>query len=138
MPRLPEDFEGKEYALSDDLCICKCTPPPTLLADQNTDFQVLDAAPVESAAQTAVREAEAALLAAARMPAAPAAKAGTDDLRPVRLVDQRTGKPYSNRPYRLALAGGKVVEGTTDSKGDTSLLTQEQRGSLRAARAGPS
>lgn len=34
MPRNPERLDGKEVALSDDLCICNCSPPPRLIADQ--------------------------------------------------------------------------------------------------------
>jgi type VI secretion system secreted protein VgrG len=49
MPRLPDRFEGKEYALSDDLCICKCDPPPKLIADQNFKCQTMALASVESA-----------------------------------------------------------------------------------------
>ncbi|QRR09726.1 PAAR domain-containing protein [Burkholderia sp. MS455] len=34
-PRLPMTGpDGRRVALSDDLCICKCTPPPTLVASQ--------------------------------------------------------------------------------------------------------
>ena len=39
MPRLADQSEGKECALSDDLCICACSPPPKLVADQFSDFQ---------------------------------------------------------------------------------------------------
>ncbi|MEW6371596.1 MAG: PAAR domain-containing protein [Pseudomonadota bacterium] len=42
MPRLSDVFEGKEYALSDDLCVCACRPPPRLITDQDTECQVLD------------------------------------------------------------------------------------------------
>ena len=42
MPRLSDTFEGKEYALSDDLCICACSPPPKLVADQHMKCQMLD------------------------------------------------------------------------------------------------
>ncbi|WP_321886411.1 PAAR domain-containing protein [Paraburkholderia bannensis] len=30
--------DGRESALSDDLCICNCSPPPRLLASQQTSF----------------------------------------------------------------------------------------------------
>lgn len=40
-PRLPDQSEGKECALSDDLCICACSPAPTLIADQFNDFQIV-------------------------------------------------------------------------------------------------
>jgi uncharacterized Zn-binding protein involved in type VI secretion len=42
MPRLSDTFDGKEYALSDDLCICECSPPPKLMADQHMKCQMLD------------------------------------------------------------------------------------------------
>ncbi len=36
-PRLPnKGADGREGALSDDLCMCKCDPPPRLLSSQNT------------------------------------------------------------------------------------------------------
>lgn len=40
-PRLRDQVESKECALSDDLCICGCSPPPKLLADQFSDFQLV-------------------------------------------------------------------------------------------------
>ena len=36
-PRLPlTGLDGRPAALSDDLCICKCDPPPKLIASQQT------------------------------------------------------------------------------------------------------
>jgi uncharacterized Zn-binding protein involved in type VI secretion len=29
---------GREVALSDDLCVCRCNPSPRLLASQNTSY----------------------------------------------------------------------------------------------------
>jgi uncharacterized Zn-binding protein involved in type VI secretion len=40
-PRLSDSFEGREYALSDDLCICSCDPAPQLIADRREDFQLV-------------------------------------------------------------------------------------------------
>lgn len=45
MPRLPDQSEGKECALSDDLCICACSPSPKLVADQIHDFQLVADSP---------------------------------------------------------------------------------------------
>ncbi|QOY92344.1 PAAR domain-containing protein [Massilia sp. UMI-21] len=46
MPRLFEQSEGKECALSEDLCICACSPPARLIADQSSDCQIVsDAQP---------------------------------------------------------------------------------------------
>jgi uncharacterized Zn-binding protein involved in type VI secretion len=41
-PRLTETYNGKRYALNDDLCICKCRPPPRLVAAQNFVSQTID------------------------------------------------------------------------------------------------
>jgi type VI secretion system secreted protein VgrG len=41
------------------------------------------------------------------------------------LCDQLTGQPLANRPYRIELADGKVVEGRTSAKGETSLTTSD-------------
>lgn len=41
MPRIPDRLQGKECALSDDLCICNCSPPPKLIAEQTVKFQLL-------------------------------------------------------------------------------------------------
>jgi uncharacterized Zn-binding protein involved in type VI secretion len=38
-PRLPDRFNGVEYALSGDLCICNCRPAPKLIADQSAKSQ---------------------------------------------------------------------------------------------------
>ncbi|BAO88531.1 PAAR domain-containing protein [Caballeronia cordobensis] len=40
-PRWPDSIFGKEVALSDDICSCKCDPPPRMLASQTTDYQEL-------------------------------------------------------------------------------------------------
>lgn len=41
------------------------------------------------------------------------------------LADDLTGRPVANRPYRIELADGKVVEGMTGQDGATSLSTGE-------------
>lgn len=41
-PRLPSSFNGRQYALSEDLCICKCDPPPRLVAAQRHAAQAID------------------------------------------------------------------------------------------------
>lgn len=42
-PRLSETCNDKEVALHDDLCICKCNPPPRLIANQSFVYQSIDA-----------------------------------------------------------------------------------------------
>jgi uncharacterized Zn-binding protein involved in type VI secretion len=50
-PRLSERFNSRQVALSDDLCICSCNPPPKLVADQAVKCQLFVLAPEELARQ---------------------------------------------------------------------------------------
>jgi uncharacterized Zn-binding protein involved in type VI secretion len=34
-PRWPDDLMGKHAALEDDICSCKCSPPPVMIASQS-------------------------------------------------------------------------------------------------------
>jgi len=38
-PRLADNWEGRRYALQDDLCACKCVPAPRLVAIQTLKCQ---------------------------------------------------------------------------------------------------
>ncbi|WP_149917123.1 PAAR domain-containing protein [Pseudomonas sp. TCU-HL1] len=40
-PRLDEEWNGKKVALENDLCLCQCSPPPRLIANQSLRCQVL-------------------------------------------------------------------------------------------------
>lgn len=52
MPRLHDHLNGKQFALSEDLCICNCSPPPKLIAEQIVKYQALPLTPEETARQT--------------------------------------------------------------------------------------
>ncbi|MEN8514807.1 type VI secretion system tip protein VgrG [Burkholderia sp. RS02] len=41
------------------------------------------------------------------------------------LSDDITGRPVANRPYKIQLAGGQIIEGITNDKGETSLSRQD-------------
>lgn len=41
-PRLDESVDGRLVALHDDLCRCKCSPPPRLVAAQSVVCQSID------------------------------------------------------------------------------------------------
>jgi len=58
--RLSERFNGREVALSDDLCRCQCNPAPHLIAKQDFSKQIVDV-------EWAAARAGAALAAAARL-----------------------------------------------------------------------
>jgi len=48
-PRLHEDWGGKQAALEGDLCLCKCDPPPELIACQRFKCQVFETQPQRAA-----------------------------------------------------------------------------------------
>lgn len=124
-PRIDDRFNGKAFALSDDLCICGCNPPPKLVADQHFRYQAFAATPNGATEDGASGRADA-------NAAAVSSKAtGNVMLVQLRFVDSVSGKPYANRPYRLELIDGKLVHGTTDSHGRTRPLTFEERNGLK-------
>jgi len=48
-PHLHEDWGGKQAALEGDLCLCKCDPPPELIACQRFKCQVFETQPQRAA-----------------------------------------------------------------------------------------
>jgi uncharacterized Zn-binding protein involved in type VI secretion len=117
-PRLSATVNGREVALSDDLCICKCNPPPRLVAAQSFVYQVID---------TDWHAAEAVATAATAEKLNTAKSSATDRYCiPILLLDPATDEPFKNRPYRLEL-GDKVIDGTTDQGGATRPLTAAER-----------
>ncbi|WP_294737280.1 S-type pyocin domain-containing protein [uncultured Pseudomonas sp.] len=53
-PRLVQTWEGRQTALDGDLCRCKCSPPPTLIANQNLMYQNIEVAPQPRVAQPSI------------------------------------------------------------------------------------
>lgn len=121
-PRLSDTCDGKEVALSDDLCICKCSPPPRLLAAQDFACQMIDV-------DWHVAETVAAATAAELANLARAASAAEPDAIAILLRDPETNDPFKHRPYRLQLTNS-VIEGTTDHNGATRPLSPSERASL--------
>jgi hypothetical protein len=122
MPRLHDAFNGRQYALSDDLCICKCKPPPKLIADQTFKFQTFALASVESAEEAAARTVN--------------KNTGAEELVPIRLVDETTRQPHVGRSYKLDLTD-KALEGVTDADGLTKPLSKAERDALIAWSVAP-
>jgi len=114
-PRLGDTFNGKQVALSGDLCICKCDPPPRLVENQAFSFQRIDG-------DWLAGQASAAAAAAATLNGAGSAGAARLEGIPLVLLDPETDAPYRHRAYRLELQGG-VIEGKTDGDGATRPLT---------------
>jgi uncharacterized Zn-binding protein involved in type VI secretion len=121
-PRLSDVFNGRQVALSDDLCVCKCDPPPRLIANQDFSCQTIDA-DWYAAHGSAVAET------AAKLNAAGTAATIEPDGVPLVLLDPKTDEPYRNRPYKLELRD-KVIEGTTDQNGATRPLSGSERNAI--------
>jgi uncharacterized Zn-binding protein involved in type VI secretion len=120
-PRISDTFDGREAALSDDLCICKCSPPPRLVAAQDFAYQTVDA---DWHASKAAATAET----AAKLNTAASSAKRADGI-PLVLLDPDTQKPFKHHAYRLQLTD-KVIEGTTDENGATKPLTAAERTSV--------
>jgi uncharacterized Zn-binding protein involved in type VI secretion len=41
-PRMAEQFNGRQVALENDLCVCQCVPNPRLLPIQEQRYQYVD------------------------------------------------------------------------------------------------
>ncbi|QOL51501.1 PAAR domain-containing protein [Massilia litorea] len=115
-PRLSESIDGRQVALHDDLCICKCKPPPRLVASQAFMCQSIDSdwyAGQEAAAAQAAAQANAADLDVPEL----------EDL-PLALIDPGTMEAITGLPYRLDLPG---AQGMLDHKGWTEPLSETER-----------
>jgi uncharacterized Zn-binding protein involved in type VI secretion len=121
-PRLDETVDGRLIALQDDLCACKCNPPPRLVAAQTLMCQSIDsdwyAGKLAAAAEAAAHANAAAL------------DAGDADTLPLVLVDPDTLEPLETGSYRLGLAGGPVVD--TLDRGRTNPLSAAERAGVLA------
>ena len=108
-PRIPETWGGKNVALENDLCICRCASAPRLLPNQTMRCQVIKdtgralSDPGAGAGQRAV-----------------SAHSFTDRFV---LVDDHDGTPLPCREYAVVRASGKLEFGTSDACGQTHLLS---------------
>jgi uncharacterized Zn-binding protein involved in type VI secretion len=117
-PRLDESVDGRQTALHDDLCLCKCSPPPRLIAAQTSTCQSIDsdwyAAKAAAAADMAARANAAAI------------DADEAEVLALVLIDPDTLEPLKSGSYRLDLPGARL-EDTLDDKGATGPLSAAQR-----------
>lgn len=115
-PRIPETWNGRHVALENDLCTCRCTPPPRLLASQTTRCQVLkDTGHALSDPLTPAPAPQ-------RQPRG-AAYGGR-----FVLLDADTGAPLAHREYAVVRQSGRLEFGTSDADGRTHLLASSPGG----------
>jgi len=122
--RRNERFNNRHLALSDDLCICKCSPPPRLVSNQTQRYQFVGAASSMSLAPSAAPS-------WAQPVQASKSKAEPDDEAAIRLLHPESREPFRRRPYKLELTD-KLIEGITDDEGCTQALSALERASLVA------
>jgi hypothetical protein len=112
-PRWPgTGTNGQQWALSGDINICGCTPPPVFYAERSMkmiftsdELHRLTTASASSAATETVAS-------------------NTFD-RHFRITNQHTGKPLAGIPYRIVTDDGEEYEGRTDLQGHTLRVSSD-------------
>lgn len=89
-PRRPGTLMGRRAALEGDLCLCRCDPPPQLVASQWDMFQSFEGAGVERAGDGFAGAAAAAFAAAMSPAMGGAGEAGEEDEVPLPASSART------------------------------------------------
>ena len=94
---------GKQQALDGDICVCRCVPPPVMLASQNTAWHVFDAHELRTMGYDA------------------SGRSITEEYRGafderVRILDANQ-RPITGAPYHIRTTSGAVYKGLTDSSG---------------------
>jgi uncharacterized Zn-binding protein involved in type VI secretion len=117
-PYRPMILMGKQVALENDICICKCDPPPRLIASQNNASMSFDSG--ELAKMGCLPDGR-------RMPESDSATVGSAFDDRYQLLDANTGEPLAGVEYAIARANGQIEHGTTDADGHTHLLEATDR-----------
>ena len=108
-PRIPETWNGKNVALENDLCICRCASAPKLMPSQTLRSQV-------------IKDTGRALSNPGHVGAVRGASGVVFTDRFV-LVDDDNGAALPNREYAVVRASGKLEFGTSNAAGETHLLS---------------
>lgn len=107
-PRWPGSMMGKDRALEGDICMCKCSPPPTMIASQSVMFESFEGDALATMGFAANGE--------------PLAHAFNGYNQHFQIINS-DGEPVEGLPYLLKSADGTTVEGTTSSAGVTDLVS---------------
>ncbi|MBC8748977.1 putative Zn-binding protein involved in type VI secretion [Paraburkholderia sp. WC7.3g] len=114
-PYRPMTLHGKQIALENDICICKCDPPPRLIASQNNasmSFESRELAGTGHMRQGAQRSKN--------------AQTARRHLKRIYVSDSSTGEPLTNRPF-IADVEGREQSGRTDDNGYATIETDGSR-----------
>ncbi|WP_454806378.1 PAAR domain-containing protein [Paraburkholderia fungorum] len=109
-PRWPGSMMGKDRALENDICACKCSPPPTMIASQSVVFESFEGNALSSMGFAANGELIQHL-------------ANSYDQH-FRIINS-DGEPVEGLPYLIKSADGKTVKGTTSANGATDIVSAD-------------
>ncbi|OXI46439.1 hypothetical protein [Burkholderia aenigmatica] len=109
---------GQPWALSGDINVCGCNPPPTFYAER--DMMMI----FES-------EHAAALMGGSRGELHSSTGAGVEHDEQYVLRDEDTGWPLARMRYRIYTKSGQVFSGITDASGHTQRVTTSGAENLR-------
>lgn len=112
-PRRPMSFGGKEVALENDLGMCKCRPPPRMIASQSTMSQSFTSDDLAAQGYT---------------PSGVPLLRGHDEA--ITLRDHRTQRPLPNVQYRLRDGSQLLATGVTDANGRTERVVTDTASNL--------
>ncbi|TCG01073.1 hypothetical protein BZM26_09990 [Paraburkholderia strydomiana] len=102
-PRWPKAGpDGRQTALSDDLCLCRCNPLPRLIASQSTMSMSMKSSPADSAAQQATAHVYGAQVASATAAGAGSGARTWEGTVPLAYADSAAG---AEDPVQLAARG---------------------------------
>jgi uncharacterized Zn-binding protein involved in type VI secretion len=109
-PRWPDTSMGKELALDGDMCVCKCDPPPRMIASQSDMYQDLESHDLESMGFT---------------PSGMPLLYHHDEQ--ITLRDRRTRRILPNVDYRVKDGSSVIASGKTDAKGRTERVRTDNK-----------
>jgi len=109
-PRWPDTSMGKELALDGDMCVCKCTPSPRVIASQYDMYQDLESHDLESMGYT---------------PSGIPLLYYHDEQ--ITLRDRRTRRILADVDYRVKDGSSVIASGKTDAKGRTERVKTDNK-----------
>ncbi|WP_429404610.1 PAAR domain-containing protein [Paraburkholderia sp. GAS82] len=107
-PRWPGSMMGKDRALENDICACKCSPPPSMIASQSVMFESFEGSALASMGFAGNGE--------------PIQHAANSYDQHFRIINS-DGEPVEGLPYLLKSADGTALKGTTSANGATDLVS---------------
>jgi hypothetical protein len=109
-PRWPDTSMGKEYALEGDVCVCKCNPPPRMIASQYDMYQEIESHDLEAMGYT---------------PSGRALLYHHDEQ--ITLRDRSTRRALANVLYRVKAGSSVIASGKTDANGRTGRVITDDK-----------